>query len=207
MKIEIKHRWTGNTLFAGEFDSLGLAVLAAIAQSADLRSANLGGADLRSADLRSADLRSADLGGADLRSANLGGADLRSADLRSADLGGADLRSANLSPAAGSFSPGYSIGFQPDPTLALRVAKAALGEGALDMGTWHRCDTTHCLAGWAVHLSGPAGYALEKLTSPSVAGAILCPDVSHLFFAGNDTALEWCREQVAKAEPASVPAA
>ncbi len=34
------------------------------------------------------------------------------------------------------------------------------------MGDWHSCDTTHCRAGWAVHLAGEAGYALEKATSP-----------------------------------------
>ena len=34
------------------------------------------------------------------------------------------------------------------------------------MGDWHSCETTHCRAGWAVHLAGPAGYALEKATSP-----------------------------------------
>ena len=26
----------------------------------------------------------------------------------------------------------------------------------------HVCDTTHCRAGWAVHLAGEAGYALEE---------------------------------------------
>ena len=29
----------------------------------------------------------------------------------------------------------------------------------------HTCETTHCRAGWAVHLAGEAGYALEKRTS------------------------------------------
>jgi hypothetical protein len=30
------------------------------------------------------------------------------------------------------------------------------------MGTWHTCETTHCRAGWVVHLAGEAGYTLEK---------------------------------------------
>ena len=32
------------------------------------------------------------------------------------------------------------------------------------MGTWHSCGTTHCWAGWIVHLAGDEGYALEKKT-------------------------------------------
>lgn len=33
------------------------------------------------------------------------------------------------------------------------------------MDDWHTCDTTHCRAGWVVHLAGEKGYALEKATS------------------------------------------
>jgi hypothetical protein len=36
---------------------------------------------------------------------------------------------------------------------------------ALNMSDWHSCDTTHCRAGWVVHLAGAAGCALEKQTS------------------------------------------
>ena len=42
-----------------------------------------------------------------------------------------------------------------------KVLEAASAQGA----NWHTCDTTHCRAGWVVHLAGPAGYALEKETS------------------------------------------
>jgi len=34
------------------------------------------------------------------------------------------------------------------------------------MSTWHQCDTTHCRAGWVIHLAGKAGYELEGKTSP-----------------------------------------
>jgi len=30
------------------------------------------------------------------------------------------------------------------------------------MSSWHKCSTTHCRAGWAVHLAGEEGYKLEK---------------------------------------------
>jgi len=33
------------------------------------------------------------------------------------------------------------------------------------MSHWHTCDTTHCRAGWVVHLAGEAGKLLEGRTS------------------------------------------
>jgi hypothetical protein len=36
---------------------------------------------------------------------------------------------------------------------------------ALAMDSWHTCDTTHCRAGWIVHLAGDKGYALEAHTT------------------------------------------
>ena len=37
------------------------------------------------------------------------------------------------------------------------------------MGGWHRCNATHCRAGWVVHLAGEKGYALEQQTSTAFA--------------------------------------
>ena len=45
-----------------------------------------------------------------------------------------------------------------------KIFAAASQPNALDMGTFHTCDTTHCRAGWAIHLAGEAGYALEDQT-------------------------------------------
>ena len=50
-----------------------------------------------------------------------------------------------------------------------KVYEACSQEDALDMGDWHTCETTHCRAGWVVHLAGEAGYALERATSPGFA--------------------------------------
>jgi Pentapeptide repeats (8 copies) len=98
--MKIFHRWDGSkVLFENDSTTMRETVLAAIADNADLRSANLRSADLTSANLRSADLTSADLRYANLRSADLRSADLRSADLRSADLRSADLTSADLTSA------------------------------------------------------------------------------------------------------------
>ena len=73
---EIKHRWTGAVLYAGDGETLRDAVVAAVDSHADLRGADLLGADLSGADLLGANLRDADLSGAYLRDADLRGADL-----------------------------------------------------------------------------------------------------------------------------------
>jgi hypothetical protein len=47
-----------------------------------------------------------------------------------------------------------------------KVCEAVCGRPtALDMTDWHTCDTTHCRAGWVVHLAGKPGYELEKKTN------------------------------------------
>ena len=51
------------------------------------------------------------------------------------------------------------------PNIHKTIYAAATEPGALNMGSWHKCDTTHCRAGWAVHLAGKEGYALEAETS------------------------------------------
>ena len=62
MKIEIKNRWNGNIIIAGEYESVKDALQKN--RGANLRGANLRGADLIGADLIGADLRGADLRGA-----------------------------------------------------------------------------------------------------------------------------------------------
>lgn len=76
MKIQIRSWRDGSVLFETDAETIGNAVVAAIAAKSDLRSADLSSADLSFANLRSANLRSADL-----RSANLSSAKLRSANL------------------------------------------------------------------------------------------------------------------------------
>ena len=100
MKFEIKHRFTGEVIFACELSAevsgreygfqLGFAVKQAVAAKADLSKANLSGADLSWANLS----------GADLSWANLSEANLSKANLSGADLSGANLSEANLSKAA-----------------------------------------------------------------------------------------------------------
>lgn len=43
-----------------------------------------------------------------------------------------------------------------------QVWAAVSQPGALNMSQWHVCSTTHCRAGWVVHLAGAAGYRLAE---------------------------------------------
>jgi hypothetical protein len=73
------------------------------------------------------------------------------------------------------------------PVVELLDAKilAAIesGKGRLEMSGWHgdnprnadgeACGTTHCRAGWAIHLAGRAGYALEDRFDSAIAGRMI----------------------------------
>ena len=41
------------------------------------------------------------------------------------------------------------------------------------MNKWHTCGTTHCRAGWVVHLAGDAGYALEHFHNTTLAAQLI----------------------------------
>ena len=140
--------------------------------------------------LRDADLRGADLRGVVLRYAVLSGAYLRGADLRDADLRGAVLRGADLRGAVG-----LAIATDADQRLRA-VAQAALAApDALRMGGWHTCDTTHCVAGWAIAQAGEPGRLLEAAMGPEAAGLLLLGTEAHAhFFDDDDTARAWLQE-------------
>jgi hypothetical protein len=64
------------------------------------------------------------------------------------------------------------------------------------MGDWHRCEKTHCRAGWAVKLAGEDGRKLEAFYNTPLA-AMMIYDASapgfkinpERFFDDNDAAL------------------
>ena len=72
-----------------------------------------------------------------------------------------------------------SVGMDAPPipkieNIHQRVLAAIKADGCkLDMGNWHQCETTHCRAGWVVHLAGPAGYALENFYNTELAAALI----------------------------------
>jgi hypothetical protein len=207
-KFPVRNRWTGEVQFEATITvtpdmlpsvKLGLAVRWGRDNDADLRGADLRGAYLRGAYLSDADLSDANLRGADLRGADLSGADLSGANLRGADLRGADLRGANLSDAnlRGADLRGADLRGAPViENIHQKVYAAASQPGALDMGDWHVCETTHCRAGWVVHLAGDAGAELEsRIGTPAAASLIYLASDPQLdkfpdFYCGNETALE-----------------
>jgi Pentapeptide repeats (8 copies) len=134
----------------------------AVLTRADLTRADLTGAVRTRASLTGANLTGADLTGANLTRAVLTGAVLTDADLTGAVLTDADLTGANLTDA--------NIPIVEDIDAKILGSK-------LDMGSWHcddtRCGTTHCRAGWAIHLAGEAGYELERKFGPGPAGALI----------------------------------
>ncbi len=77
-----------------------------------------------------------------------------------------------------------------------RVLEAVSQPNALDMGNWHSCETTHCRAGWVVHLAGDAGRALEVFHDTPLAALLIyhasSPDLlvsPTRFYEDNKTAM------------------
>ena len=164
---------------------------------ADLRNANLKFANLEGAYLRGAYLKFANLKFANLKLSNLMDADLRNADLKDADLRNANLKLSNLEDADlkgadlrnAALDKAKFSGVPKAPTdLLQQIAVAIRMPDALDMCSYHKCNTCHCLAGWAITLT-PGGKKYEAKTSSYLAGALLAPELKHLFFEDNETAL------------------
>jgi hypothetical protein len=53
------------------------------------------------------------------------------------------------------------------------VYDACSQPNALNMDTWHTCETTHCRAGWVVHLAGEAGKELELYHNTLLAAQLI----------------------------------
>jgi hypothetical protein len=188
-------------------------------RSANLRDANLSGANLSDANLSGANLRDANLSDANLSDANLRDANLSGAYLRGAYLRGAYLRGANDLPADLDTATGPEYAgppLSPEDTerarkfredhpdvpvvenLDAKILAAIDAGGTLEMSRWHgdggSCGTTHCRAGFAIHLAGEAGYALErKYGDPEHAGMLIYRASTGrvpYFFASNEAALK-----------------
>jgi hypothetical protein len=200
---------------------------------ANLADADLAGANLADADLAGAYLARANLARANLADANLDGANLDGANLDGANLDGANLDGAcNVPTGIAQTDPPKPYERKvlpraqrlaerareyrernPDVPVVERLDAKILalvdgGEGKLEMATWHTCETTHCRAGWAIHLAGAAGYELEKRYDAERAGAMIyrasTGRVPH-FFASNDRALEDIKRCAAEQEGEAKP--
>jgi hypothetical protein len=63
------------------------------------------------------------------------------------------------------------------------------------MNGWHTCDTTHCIAGWAIAQAGEPGRLMEAVMGPEIAGLMLLGTEAHAhFFDADDTARAWLQE-------------
>ena len=126
----------------------------------------------------------ADLSLADLSGANLSGANLSDANLSLANLSGANLGDANLGRAKG-----LPVTADSGERL-VAAATAALAElDALEMESWHTCDTVHCIGGWAIHQAGPLGAVLERTLGASIAALLLLgPEAQSHFWDNNEDA-------------------
>ncbi|HVQ52908.1 MAG TPA: pentapeptide repeat-containing protein [Mycobacterium sp.] len=172
---------------------------------ADLAGANLAGANLADADLADANLAGADLADADLAGAYLAGANLAGANLARANLARADRSETDPpAPYVRGAVPDYAARAKqyrerhPEVPVVEALDRKILdvvtaGAGKLEMGNWHTCDTTHCRGGWAIHLAGVAGAALENEHGVETAARMIyrasTGRVPH-FYASNERALE-----------------
>jgi len=209
MKITIKARWSDRVVFEGEYESLKHAVIDATKKKISLSGSNLSDSDLSDSNLRGSDLRDSDLSGSDLSDSNLRGSNLsdsdlsdsnlRGSDLRDSDLSGSDLRGSNLSGSnlRGSNLSGSNLSGVPKIENIHQTIYAAVSKpGALNMGSWHTCETTHCRAGWVVTLAGEAGKAMEWCIGTPAAAAMIYlasdPKIGKIpnFYADNESAME-----------------
>ena len=160
-------------------------------ENADLENANLAGAYLEDAYLEDAYLENANLAGANLMGANLRGANLEDADLSGTNLGGAYLEYTNLENAN---LAGADLDYQIQDGLLQQIAKIILeNPESLEMGRWHTCKTTHCLAGWACRLN-PVAKKLEKTHCTQIAGLLTLGYEAHAyFFKKNEEVIEWLK--------------
>jgi hypothetical protein len=99
---------------------------------------------------------------------------------------------------AGGTVRAYTAQYTNEPPISEQVARldavraAALDDpAALNMTTWHKCETTHCIAGW---LQVQAGLPQNSEYAARDA-ARLAPIASGLFHASTARALAWLKDR------------
>lgn len=128
-----------------------------------------------------------------LRGTNLRGANLQHSNLRGSSLQGTNLRGA------------YLPKIVKVENLFTKILAAVESYGELEMGNWHGCKTTHCIAGWVTTLAGEAGRVAEELIGTPWAASIIirdsCPYLKGKnpnFYIMNDRGMAFIKECAAK---------
>ena len=81
---------------------------------------------------------------------------------------------------------GFDRSTHNEETLIKNVAKKILDKPALlTVNSWHSKES-HCVVGWAIHLVAQA-KAIETTYSAEVAGCVLLPNHTHLFYQNRAT--------------------
>jgi hypothetical protein len=82
------------------------------------------------------------------------------------------------------------------PNIHQAVYRAATShDTAFDMTNWHKCETTHCRAGWVITLAGDAGKRLERQFGTAISALLIYaksdPDFSEIpnFYTTDENAL------------------
>ena len=121
--------------------------------------------------------------------ANLEDASLLGANLEDANLRGASLLGANLPK------------ITKVENLFTKILEAIEKGGKLNMGDWHTCKTTHCIAGWVIVLAGEAGRVAEELVGTPWAASIIirdsCPYLEGKnpnFYANDEEGMKFIKE-------------
>ena len=84
-----------------------------------------------------------------------------------------------------------------------QILESVTKAGRLEMGTWHTCETTHCIGGWTCFLA-PGGRKFEALfSSPGDAAALILrksrPDAPlPNFMASNEAAMAFIEARAAE---------
>ncbi len=141
------------------------------ANNADFSEANLSGADLTLGSFEGACFDDAIFTGATITNAWFGGATFNRAVLVGVNLTTANFSGAIIEGAIINHDDLRDIPVVPDIHKAVYAAASA--PDALDMRTWHMCETTHCRAGWVVTLAGEAGAALEEKYTTETAATLI----------------------------------
>jgi hypothetical protein len=91
------------------------------------------------------------------------------------------------------------------PARLLAVAHAALASpDALEMGSWHKCEATHCICGWAEHLGGPLANLIIQTQGNGLGGLMLLGVEAHAhFYSTNEKARAFLQSVINQAEGAA----